>query len=814
MALRNPRLFGLNVKSSLSDVRDVEQSLTSLNLSINDLDVIRGSANAGATRGDWISFSRLSTPIYKSLDRYYWDSFQYDSILQNKSGYKAPLFGNLDINGSIRGNSIRYRYVSGTGSSASIKFADISTSLVSAWSSNVSPATETSPIFYGSRVGIITGGSLQFGTSSSDGQIRLQTSITPGEKEFDSQIPTHKINTTIGGKTVSLYAMKGIPLIFTGSFRNVRARVRLTQLIGSIRPSWKVVETQNPDAFTNFKNVGSTSSSINYRSIASKERYIQFYYNPDNISEITITSGGIFELSQVVLPNLISINLSTNQIRNFPNFKLISPNIQILNLSRNPLYLSNDPNERKFESILAKIPSTILELYLGETFYGSVITNSLASKFPNLKVLNLSVISGSEDNYAITPYFFSDNDNPTGELPNVSDTCEVYSAARNDFRTIANSSGSSKNVKDLSNLVELNLRRNFSLRDETFSISSTKIRAVYISFTELQIPNLSGRGELEVFYGDHIRDLETTIFSGSTFKFSNCNALSFLTFYNSRISGRMPQFTNLNLTWVDFRFTDLEGGDINGDNSYVIPEKTFQFSPKLTFILFYSRRFLESPIHPNAFTYTPDAFYVQFISGGRSTGDLPSLALCPKLRYLIFHWNRFTNVSKPVYNFSSNPEIYYVDMSYNAFTGSIPVYKNLSSITYLYLNNNQFTKIPNFENLQRLFRFHAHNNLLTGNIPNFKDCPRIGIILLQNNRFTGYTIGSFSELYRIRYIDLSNNFLTQTSINQIINDLESNYNNSKRGRVSINLRGNAFPGREALSKIEFLASNGWSIAYQ
>ena len=46
--------------------------------------------------------------------------------------FKLQDFGNLDINGRISGNAIRYRYIDGTGSGASVKIADISTSRVSA----------------------------------------------------------------------------------------------------------------------------------------------------------------------------------------------------------------------------------------------------------------------------------------------------------------------------------------------------------------------------------------------------------------------------------------------------------------------------------------------------------------------------------------------------------------------------------------------------------------------------------------------------------------------------------------------------------
>ena len=69
MAIRNPKLFGLNVLSFLADVENKNSALRALNLPPLDLDVIRGSSNAGATRLDWISYSRLKQPIHKALIR-------------------------------------------------------------------------------------------------------------------------------------------------------------------------------------------------------------------------------------------------------------------------------------------------------------------------------------------------------------------------------------------------------------------------------------------------------------------------------------------------------------------------------------------------------------------------------------------------------------------------------------------------------------------------------------------------------------------------------------------------------------------------
>ena len=52
MALRNPKLFGLNVLSFFADVENKTQALQALNLPPLDLEVIAGSSDAGAEKID------------------------------------------------------------------------------------------------------------------------------------------------------------------------------------------------------------------------------------------------------------------------------------------------------------------------------------------------------------------------------------------------------------------------------------------------------------------------------------------------------------------------------------------------------------------------------------------------------------------------------------------------------------------------------------------------------------------------------------------------------------------------------------------
>ena len=190
MSLTNPKLFGLNVLSFLTDVQDKTTALRNINLPLPDLDVIRGSSNAGGDRHDWISFSRLSVPIHKTLARFSADSKVFTSALDNRAGIRGILFGGLDINGILSGNAIRYRYVDGVGGSAQVKIADISTSRASAWSSS-DPNADTDPtavISYGAQVKV--NGDLRFGTSSISGK-KLRTSQSAQIREFDSEVPTH-----------------------------------------------------------------------------------------------------------------------------------------------------------------------------------------------------------------------------------------------------------------------------------------------------------------------------------------------------------------------------------------------------------------------------------------------------------------------------------------------------------------------------------------------------------------------------------------------------------------------------------------------
>lgn len=810
MAFGNNKIIGLGAKRNFSDVQNATNALNALNLPPNDLDIIRGSANAGVTNGDWISLSRLSLPIYKTLDRYSRESSVYSPIILSKAGTDAPLFGNLTVNGNISGQSIRYRYIVGVGTTASIKFADVSSSRVSAWNPSVIPSNNNTPISYGARVGILTGGELRFGTPTTSGQIRLQTTLQPELKEFATEVPTHKIKCFIGGKEVYLYAMKGIPLVFRGAFRNVDASITVNPT--TPRPNWKVQDVNNLNLFSNFTN----TATINYRSVSFRERFIKFYYNPDNIRTITINSANLTSFTEVGLSNATSFNLFNNQFKNFPNFATFTPSLISLNLRRNPLYLSDTLEERRFNTILSKLPTTLEQLYLGETFFGSlgadgtVGINSIAQRLPNLKILDLS-----RDVNVSRVFFSKDSFDTNGYIPNVPNTCETYNISGNDFLSIAPSSGISTNVKDLTNLKNLNLLRNVSLADATFSIASNKIESVNISNTLLPCPDLNNKPELLSFDASADPNVGFLTTSSNLYKFDNCTKLQSLNFEGSGLSGRFPQFTNENLLSLNLSNTRIIGGrSSDGNQSFVIHNTTLQSCPKLQRFDFYIQsgvNLITAPIESNAFVNNINLVYLRYNSSGITTGNIPNLSSCSKLTELYLNNNNFTGNIPPL---ATNPSISRAYLNNNSLSGSIPSYSNLNNLSYLILNNNQFTSLSQFGSLPRLEYLYVHNNKISGNIPSFANCPRLAFINLSSNLFNGYISGSFSTLYSLKTLDVSSNQLQQTSINAIVDDLFINYNAAKRSRVIINLRSNlSVPSSDRIEKINILISKGWSISY-
>ena len=575
------------------------------------------------------------------------------------------------------------------------------------------------------------------------------------------------------------------------------------------------METGNSNNYVNFANKDGQTSSISFRSSRSRERNVQFYYNPDNIAQITIQSSGIDTLPVTKLNSLTSLNLRYNNLKNFPDFTVIAPNLTSLLLSRNPFYLSETSSERKLTStIINKIPSQLTSLHLPGTFYGSIPEN-LFSKFTNITDFQLGRGGGAR--------FYPDGINANTPPPNIHDTCQTYTAYNNDFRTIASSSGDNKNIKELPNLTYLHLSGNYYLSDGSFSIASSVLNYINLAATNLPIPNLAGKTQLQTAYMHYMRG-NNGLFSGNTYKFNNCTSLSTLYLYGTGIGGPFPRFTNPSLTYLEMRYTNVVGGYKDGsttDNTHVISENTFRDCVSLQTFYVDSGNLLTASIAQNAFTFTPALQNLLYRSRGRTTGAIPNLNVCSNLRYLNLYNNAFSSGTP---NLQSSLNISYVNLSYNKLTGQIPAYRNLSNLNQLYLHNNKYTGLSEFSNLPNLRYFYCHNQFtdgapgISGIIPDFSSCPRMYYLIMYNNAFTSYDTGSFESLYQLKYLDISNNSLSAQALEQIVEDLYSNYTTTPRGGVTVNIRNAMIPGatlpESSLETIVLLRAKGWTVILQ
>jgi len=846
MALKNPKLFGLNVRTLLADVESKNIAIQNLGLNPLDLEIIKGSTDAGMSRFDWISFSRLKRPLYRTLDRFSNESTTFNGILLERAGTDQTLFGNLDINGSLSGSAIRYRFrdfstsISVGNFNTGYKIADISTSRVSAWSSADPRANNSNPniqklakISYGARVGIVEGGKLEFGSQSSGvSGARLQTSIRPEVKEFPSEVPTSRIKCKIGTEIVYLYAMKGIPLVFKGFFRNVSATATVNA--SATKASWKIVETANENLFTNYTNQGGNVSSISYRSPISRERFIKLYKNPNEIFSVDIKSANLRELPATQLPECTNLEFSYNQLKIFPNFSFIAPKLNTLLIRRNPFYLSDIETERTFNtSVLAKIPEDLNNLYMEGTFYGSIERNIISARLPDLIYFDCGRGGGA--------YFHPDTRSPDGSsafCPDMPGNVTTYHIYSNDFRAVDNNEISpnatypegSYSYKKLPNLVNLNIRNNYYLTDGPHPLSSNNtISSINYSTTGVAIPtNLGGKSSLTSFISVYNRGSADQLVNNGTgaYLFGGCGSLATLRFYATNLGAiNFPStFDNPSLDYLDLRYTKVKGGRAgvaDGNQTHVIHAETFRDAVEVRYILIDSGNLGanfpsgKNIIHPDALLFNTKLFYFWYRSYGKTTGDISQLFNAnPALQYVWMQSNAFSGT---IPNFTSNPLIYYVNLQYNQLTGSIPGFKNLNRLRFLYFQNNNLTGISEPDSLPALRIYSAPNNQITGQIPDFTGCPQLRSLSLRNNQLTSYKVGAFAKLYRINFIDLKFNNLTQTDLDNILIDLHSNWKDIKRGGVTINLKNQinngstVFPTEAGFAKARILVANGWSI---
>ena len=411
----NRVLFGLKVAFNFSDIESKSTALRNLGLDIRDLEVIRGISSVPVDKVDLQNVSGLDTNLTRYLDRLSSDTSRYNTLVNNLAGYNYATKGNLEAFGPVSGGAVRYKYIPNDGgvnqNASNLKYGDISTSRVSSWSSATSDETNfTQAISYGGSVQVrgklMLGQSTQFLPQSSE--CLLNVLDTPEPVRFTTEVPTDIIEIKFNGTSQYMYAMRGIPFIFTTAFKTISMDFDFQTfnalnngVMTAQEPiyTFKATDGSEPEIKSNGATSGFTSR-LRFSAQSYKERDIRVYYPPGNITRIAGVGINLRYLPAAKFLQLNSIDINNNLLGEMPDWRNINyvyqrlplqPDIEnvpvpyqgslstgvapgyaqpiqelkTINISVNPLYLSEEEELQSFgTNIIERLPSGLTSLYI------------------------------------------------------------------------------------------------------------------------------------------------------------------------------------------------------------------------------------------------------------------------------------------------------------------------------------------------------------------------------------------------------------------------------------------------------------------
>lgn len=425
-----------------------------------------------------------------------------------------------------------------------------------------------------------------------------------------------------------------------------------------------------------------------------------------------------------------------------------------------------------------------------------------------------------------------------------------YNVAFNGFRLLSDEfmfPGDYLDVGEDSDLTSFNVYDNDSLSGQPDFSRMTKISDINIGDTGLEIPkglqDKTTLNSVNCSYsrfptrtGAAIKDTATGEGNWSnannhfyttknptdfgTYVFKGCTGLNSFSFYSSRMDGFFPKLVgNNSLSSIDLRGTSIEGGrpaNLSENNNlhgrrYIMWNDTFEDAQNINTI-----RIQSNVLGRNIGEYDSATQTFSKASFEGSTFNLPLLStleiLCPEkrirgeffdpsqapslsdLRSYSTGWGLDVSGGTTCPSFAGNPNIKYVDLRDNAFSGNLAL-TNLPQLEEFYISSNQIDAITGWSSLPKLEYLSVSSNPNLGpDLPNFGvGSPNIRNLALNNCNFTNYIAGTFAGATRLRVLDLSNNNFNSSTIDTILTDLISNYNNAPRSGVIINLKENASP---------------------
>lgn len=806
---------GLNTSLNLADIDDKEASLTSLGLDIRDLDVIKGLADYGLTSQELRTISGLDVDQKKELYALSRTSATIGGLLRDMKDIAVPLDFSMDINSQLRAGAIKYEYVDWSNpvvnNAIGTKQADISTSRVSSWSSTDSPATLTSDIFYGGEVRV--DGTVVEATD-------LEVLTAPVQKRYPAEVPTHTITINYDGTPKQVHAMKGIPLTYEGFFTNANLRGRVNQ-IGSIPPTWTVLN-QDDNRFYETYNTSNNTSSIGansyyyFRDSRAHPRTVEFYYNPNNITELEMPYLNMNSLPNVSLPALTNYWLHFNDFYEVPRFDQIAPNLRYINLTGNNLSRTGVTANIQLD----RFSTTLEEMHINGCFADSDEID--LRKYTSLRVLGFHSYYSRYGARRMTGGITT---------PHVANSITTYTVSHQPYARLSSTVCDGTNVSYVYVTAnDITASRTPAGVDDEVYFNSTVLGQYWSYSNNHNIVKLNAgktgvgpRNSVTHYYHTYSNPRngypnDRTV-NG---KFTGCTKLGYINLYGNSCEGDIgTAFKEIpSLDYLELRWSAMSGS-FNQDS--------FAGSESLRWLLLAGSWYNNAEFfggnsatleRGSVFNNCTNLQYFYCYSNGNIRGLLPEFSKNKLLRVLYF---TSLGLSGTIPNFASNDVLYYIRLSNCRFTGGVPAF-NGNQYYYIFLEGNQLEgQIPLQQGANIRYFYVHYNKDLNGDVPTFEFCPRLQYAYFYNNNLSGWSRGTMHRNTWLRRLDISNNRLSVGAVRNIINDMLENYQNNPRGGVVVNMLGQTdFSGNvvteaqviedETTSEnLKFLRTVGWTI---
>ena len=793
---------GLNVQKAMNDVDNKAQSLVNLGLNQKDLELIRG-VSATISTNELHTLAGLVVDQKKSLYSLGESAETVENLLVGLDDIQVPQEYNISYDDQVRAAAIKYNFFDFAVNQT--KSADISTSRVSSWS------TVGSTILYGGEIKV-SGNKIQLSS--------LKVTSAPVAKLFRSEIPTHTVKLKINGVDQSFLAMKGIPMELQGFFRNADLSHAVTPVdddAGQIPGTWRIVNNDNNQTYTsgdgsssfpgNF-GVGTVGSPATwpFRDSSNRSRTVQFYYDPAKILELRTTSINLTNWTTSKLPALQRLDISNNDLYVLPSFRSdsssksnpmtsdgLAPVLKHINMSANNLTRARDANGNQItaNSQLNTLPLTLTNLTMNGVFSDSTAIDLL--DYHEMQSLSMHTYYSRNASRRMSGGTISPQTVRPGQGGAASSKgIASYSIYHQPYSQLALGVCESPNLNYLY-FPWCGISEKQGGGDIT--IASSSIGQVISYGNNHNVLDLSNKTSLTNYVHAYASGISGSSRRAIGSKFNGCSALTQLYFYSSNVTADIKTTFNslAALSNLELRYTSVSGR---------LDDNSFTNTNALQHLLFAGSNINESDFFGTAdsiannsgsgevFKNTLDLRWLYVYNNGNIRGALPDFSSNVKLTGLYLH---NTGLNGPIQTFANCQNLYYLRLSSNSFTGSVPAFTG-NGLQYIYMYSNQFSgQVPKFTT-PYLYQLYLQYNTLSGNIPDLSGCTRLQRVYLNNNSISGFVKDSLKYSTQLSVIDFSNNQLTGPSGSDIIADLFENYSLNPRTGVSVNLLGNSTTG--------------------